>query len=628
MSNPATKRRLAAILSADVAGFSRLMGADEVGAHRMLASCRQVMDALIESHRGRIVGTAGDSVLAEFQSVVDAVTCASAVQREIAKINIDLPADRRMLFRIGVNLGDIIVDGDNIFGDGVNVAARLQALAEPGGIRIGATVYQEVRNKLPLAYRSLGTQRVKNIAEPIMVYAVDADGTEGGAGRMLRRRFGRPARLVAAAAVLCAIAAALWWQMPRVMEAFAPADRASATGRAAASGKVTLAVLPFANQSDDPGQDYFTDGLTEDITAALGRFPNLSVMAPNASARYKATTEAPATIGHALGVRYLVEGSIRKAGARMRVSARLIDATSGVQLWSDKYDSELKDVLAVQDAITRRIAGTLAVRLDKIEEARALAKPAESLAAYDYVLQGRAQFARVTRSANREARRLFERAIDLDPHYALAYAMLGGTYDEEARSGWTEFTDDAIAKAEQLARKAIDLDPALPQGHRLLASSYMRRQQYDLALQELDRALQINPSDSESLAMRGAMLVWAGRSAEGAKDLESALSLDPTQELLTFNLGSAYYLMSRYEDAARILERSLAYDRVPLMKAYSQAVLAAAYAQLGRAEEAKRARANALAFYPFFDAASFVEQYKSDGDRERLTRGLQGAGFP
>jgi adenylate cyclase len=627
MDKPATKRRLAAILSADVAGFSRLMGADEVGAHRMLARCRGVVDTLIASHDGRIVGTAGDSVLAEFPSVVDAVTCAAAIQRDIAKANADMPADRRMLFRIGVNLGDVIVDGDNIFGDGVNVAARLQSLAEPGGICIAATVYQEVRKKLPLAYRSLGAQRVKNIAEPIAVYAIAADGARTEPTHARRASLRHPVRLAGILVGLCIAVAALWWLMPRITDAVAPGHPVSGAQRAPMPAKVSLAVLPFANQSDDADQDYFSDGLTEDITAALGRFADFSVIAPHSVARYKTTAEAPQAIGRALGVRYLVDGSVRKASGRMRITARLTDASTGVQLWSEKYDSDLKDVLTVQDDITRRIAGRLAVRLDQIEEARALAKPTESLAAYDYVLQGRAQLARVTRAANREARRLFERAIELDPRYAPAYAMLGYTYYEEARSGWTEFPDDAIRKAEQLARKALDVDPALPQGHRLLASSHLRRQEYDLALQELDRALQINPSDAQSLASRGAILMWAGRSDEGAKVLEAALLLDPTQELITFNLGSAYYLQGRYDDAIRILERSLAYDRVPLMKAYSQAVLAAACAQLGRAEDAARAHGTALALYPFFDVASFVEQFKSEGDRDRLMEGLRNAGF-
>ncbi len=386
------KRKLAAILHADVVGFSRLMGEDEAGTHRALGELRRAVDPLIAAHGGRIVGTAGDSLLADFSSVVDALNCAVEMQRASRAINDPIPPTRRLELRIGVNLGDVIVDGDDIFGDGVNIAARLQALAQPGTVCISHTVYEQVRNKLDLDYHPLGSHRVKNIAEPVRAYAVGVSAvasvgqgktaTLAGRRRGIWTRRGRP----------CCVGA-LRGRRPRTARAAAlrpkPVEVASLAAPARLAGRPSVAVLPFKNLSGDAGQDFFSDGITEDVITALGRFSNLLVVAKSASFQFKDRNLAPAEIGRLLDVRYLLDGSVRRAGDRLRVNVELTEAATGRNVWSEAYDAEVKDIFDVQEDIARRVVGAAAVKLTRFERDRALAKPTESLAAYEYVLRGR-----------------------------------------------------------------------------------------------------------------------------------------------------------------------------------------------------------------------------------------------
>jgi adenylate cyclase len=436
-----TKRRLAAILSADVAGFSRLMGRDEVGTHDTLTAHRLVTDRLIVEYDGRVVSTAGDSILAEFPSAVEAVSCAVEIQGRLAQENVDIPPDRQMRFRIGINLGDVIVDGADIFGDGVNVAARLQAMAEPGGICIAGSVHEQVRNKLDLSYRSLGHQKAKNIAQRVQAFSI---ATSRHPSETLTRKMLSGAALGAAAlsvAVLGIIALTRWDSRPIAVPTPDSRRVEVALRPSLTIGKPAVAVLPFANLSGDQGQEYFSDGLTEDLIAALGRFSGLLVIARTAVAQYKGGMPGREEVGRALNVAYLVEGSVRKAGDNVRVTAQLTDVMSGVHLWSDRFKGETKDVFAMQDEIATRIASALAIRVSRSEQERALAKPTESLAAYDLLLHGRERFAQGSRAANREARNFFERATALDPRYASAHEASGWTYYEEVKSGWTEFRE-------------------------------------------------------------------------------------------------------------------------------------------------------------------------------------------
>src|SRR6516164_4983733 len=481
------KRKLAAILHADVAGFSRLMGEDETGTHQALGELRRAIDPLITAHGGRIVGTAGDSVLADFSSVVDALNCAVEMQGASRAVNDPLPPERRLELRIGVNLGDVIVDGDDIFGDGVNIAARLEALAQPGTVCISQTVFDQVRNKLDLDYRPLGVHRVKNIAEPVRAYAVG---------------------LPAAAGLLAWIFyAGVGWERIGLGAATKPVEVAGLAAPTRLAGRPSVAVLPFKNLSGDASQDYFSDGITEDVITALGRFSNLLVIAKSASFPFKGSNASPAEIGRLLDARYLLEGSIRRAGSRVRVSVELTEATTGRHVWSEAYDAEVDDIFAVQDDIAKRVVGVAAVKLTRFEQERVLAKPTGNLAAYEYVLRGRDSFSHATSDDNDRASELFQRAIDLDPNYAEAYAALGGSYYEAVISGWSQFREDDLERAKTLAQKALALDPTTTRAYRVLSNIDLFSKRYDLALEQTDRALEINPSDADNYAQRGSILV-------------------------------------------------------------------------------------------------------------------------
>jgi TolB-like protein/class 3 adenylate cyclase len=626
----ARKRKLAAILHADVVGFSRLMGADEAGTHRALGILRGAIDPLIAAHGGRIVGTAGDSLLADFLSVVDAVNCAVEMQRASRTINDPTPPERRLEWRIGVNLGDVIIDGDNIFGDGVNVAARLEALAQPGTVCISQTVYDEVRNKLDLDYRPLGSHRVKNIAESVRAYAV------GGPAVIPRPRRGRRPLVAAIAGITALIVAGLVaWALHigagRELLGRGPApkavDVATLTAPTRLASRPSVAVLPFKNLSGDTGQEFFTDGMTEDVITALGRFSNLLVIAKSASFPFKGSNASPAQIGRLLDARYLLEGSVRRAGDRLRVNAELTEAETGVHVWSETYDAQVKDVFAVQDDIARRVVGAAAVKLTRFERERILAKPTNSLAAYEYVLQGREFLSHPTRDQNDEAQKMFQRAIDLDPNYAAAYAALGEAYYETVVSGWTEFREDEIERAESLAQKALALDPVATRAYRLLSSINMYKRRYDLALGQIDRALEINPSDAESYWQRGNILVWAGRAEEALPWLEGALRFDRAHILTSEGLCIAYYFLRRYSEAVESGDRALARGPGRIVQTTTHPFLAAAYAELGRNQDAEGERVIVTRLSPFFNAEHFAAQFGTKAARDHIFEGLKKAGF-
>ncbi len=606
------ERKLTTILYADGVGYSRLMAADEEATLRTLNACRAEIGRLIQAHQGRVFGTAGDSVAAEFPSAVEAVRCAIELQSALQGLDAVTPEGARMRFRIGVNLGDVMVEGGDLLGDGVNVAARLQGLADPSGICISGSVLDQVEGKLPVSCEPLGEQRLKNIARPVRAYAVRT------VGHAPARRRGLALALPAGAGLalllgLGALGARSGW-LPLGTGAAPPTP-----------GRAAIAVLPFANLSGDLGQDYFGDGLTEDVIAALGRFSALSVTAREAVQRYKGKDPGPGELARDLGVRYVLEGSVRRDGGRVRVTASLTDATSGRHLWSDRYDGELVDVFAVQDEITRNVAGALAVRLTRLEAERAAAKAPGNLAAYDLVLRGRAQAAANTEEANRAARDLFEQAVQLDPSYAPAYVGLGWTWVKAAGFGWTEFRTDALRRAEDLATRAISFDPDNAEAHALLGSAYINLGRYDLGLSEEARAIALNPSDAGSYASRGAGLVFTGYPEEAVAAFETALRLDP--ELGSGRLhpvGWAYYLVGRYEDAVRVLEAEALHSPEDY---FVHAGLAASYAELGRSDDAAQAAAAVLRTWPFFEVEAFAAQFQGGEHRARITEGLRKAGL-
>ena len=605
------------------------MGEDETGTHQALGELRRAVDPLITAHGGRIVGTAGDSVLADFSSVVDALNCAVEMQRASRAINDPIPPERRLELRIGVNLGDVIVDGDDIFGDGVNIAARLEALAQPGTVCISQTVFDQVRNKLDLDYRPLGAHRVKNIAEPIRAYAV---GLPVVAPRP--RKGWRPLAAAAGAAALAAAGLFAWvfyagvgWERIGLSAATKPVEVAGLAAPARLADRPSVAALPFKNLSGDASQDYFSDGITEDVITALGRFSNLLVIAKSASFPFKSSNASPAEIGRLLDARYLLDGSVRRAGDRVRVNAELTEAATGRNVWSQAYDDEAKDIFSVQEDIARRVVGAAAVKLTRFERERVLTKPTENLAAYEYVLRAREFLSHATRDKNDEAATLFQRAIDLDPNYAAAYAALGGSHFEAVVSGWTEFREDELEQAETLAQKALALDPATTSAYRLLAFINMYKRRYDLALGQVDHALDINPSDADIYQQRGTILVWSGKAAEGLPWLEGALRFDRAHTLTAENLCFAFYFLDRYDEAVEAADRALAGSPGRSIQVLTRPFLAAAYAQMGKRQDAESERTVVMRLSPFFDARIFAGQFGTQQARDHLLEGLKRAGF-
>ena len=621
-----TERRLAAVLAADVVGYSRLMGADEIGTLRALqAHRRELIDPKIAAHHGRIVKTTGDGLLVEFPSAVEAVACAIAVQQGTGSRNAGVAEDKRLTFRVGINVGDIISEGGDIFGDGVNVAARLESLCEPGGLCISRAVRDQVRDKLPVAFDDLGEQQVKNIARPVRAFgltpqaiaAVQAIAPQGRAVPSGRGRLWLAAALVAA---MIAGGGAWWIVRAPSTEAPAPAP-ATPIGAARAS----IAVLPLEALGAEGGSDYFADGLTEDIIAALGRFRDLSVMSLGAVFGYKGKHPPPAEVGHDLKVRYVVEGFVRRGPERIRVSVSLTDTSRNAVLWSEKYDPEPKDIFAVQDEITRRISGALALRVASLELARSAAKPPSNLEAYDLVLRGRALLSRPTRSANAQARDLFERAVALDPNYAPAYVGLGQVNNLAANGGFTEDPVEALERAEKLAQKALALDDLSSSAHALLGEVAVHFGDYDRALKELKRAIDLNGSDAESYDHLISVLVYLGdpAGAIAAGELLAQFQPEIPDDTALF-LGMAYVLTDRGAEAIRILEPVVDHNRRDL---YASVMLAVAYAAVGRKQEAQQLAKGVHERFPTFSRDRFGSALRDPSLRAKLVHALDLAGL-
>jgi TolB-like protein/class 3 adenylate cyclase len=426
------ERKLTAILSADVKGYSRLMGEDEEATIRTLTTYRALISSLIQQHRGRVVDSPGDNLLAEFASAVDGVRCAVEIQRELRVRNIELSAQRRMEFRIGINVGDVIVEGEKIYGDGVNIAARLEGLAEAGGICISGMVYDQVKSKLSLSYGDLGEQAVKNIAEPVRTFRVQIE-PDATAPTVSEKKESSAAGVVS------------FTRGPAL----------------ALPEEPSVAVLPFTNLSGDPEQGYFSDGLTEDLITDLSRLSGLFVIARHSVFTYKGKAVKIEEAGRELGARYVLEGSVRKAGDRVRITAQLVDATTGHHLWAERYDRELKDIFALQDEITEKIVAALAVKLTAGEQKRIGRQYTDNLEAYDYYLRGLEYYFRYTKETNAQARQMFERALELDPNFAAAYAYLGWTSFMEWGMQWSQDLR-SLKQAFALAQEAIALDESLP----------------------------------------------------------------------------------------------------------------------------------------------------------------------
>jgi len=626
--NPARfKRRLAAILSVDAAGYSRLMGEDEEATVRTLTEYRKVIASLIDQHRGRVVDSPGDNLLAEFASVVDALRGAWDIQKEIKTRNADLPESRQMNFRIGVNLGDVIEEGERIYGDGVNIAARLESLAEEGGICISGTSYDHVKNKLPLSYDYLGEQKVKNIKDPVRVFRVRMEpealpsAISEGELASKRRNLARPA-LVLVVVVAMALAIYSFYLHPSRPPTPVTPDQVSAVKL---SDKPSIAVLPFFNLSGETEQEYFSDGMTNDIITDLSKFRELFVIASNTVFTYKGKPVDIKEWGRELGVRYVLEGSVQKAAEKVRINAQLIDAGTGSHLWAERYDRDLKALFALQDEIVQRIVATLAVKIETVERARSMRKDTENLEAYDYVLRGEEYRRERTHASNIKAAEMFTKAIELDPSYATAYVGLGLRHLNLVDYGWTEFPGQALQKAYDLAQKALSLDESHAGAHALLGNIYIYRGQHEHALRELRRAIQLNPNDALSLRYLGMIMLWSGRPDDAIEAYETTLRYDPRPSPGThMNLGLGYYLKGRYDAAISRIERGVA--QYPDFVG-NYIALAAAYAQAGRSEDAARAAEKILRLDPFFELESYGSVFRNPADRAAIKKGLRKAGL-
>ena len=538
MTEPRTGRRMAAIVAADVVGYTRLMEQDEAGTLVALKSRRRnVVEPIVARNQGRIFKVNGDGVLVEFASAVNAVQCAIEIQRAMADANSDTSEHRHIVLRIGINLGDVMIDGRDLYGEGVNVAARLESIAEPGGILVSGSAHEFARNKVQARFEDCGIRSLKNVAEPVQTYRV-LDVPE-----------------VAVASIA------------------PPAERPS------------VAVLPFANKSDDPGQEYFADGITEDITTGLSRFRSLLVISPQSIFTYKTRAATLRTMGRELGVHFLVEGSVRCSGERVRVTVQLIEAESGKHLWDERYDRPMQDIFAVQDEVVQSIVSNVAGRLDDAGSERALRKHPRTLSVYDLLLQGRHFLNRGSKDDILRARDLFERAIAAEPDNAQAYVGLATTYARETNAFWSAAPREAARKAFEVAQKAVDLDISDSEAHLALAWGYFRsNSNFDLAASQVENAIKINPNDCHNYCFKGWLLTCAGETDSSIACANEALRRNPLQRNdCLYTVAVADYFAGRYDHALTVFSQ-VSLSMYPEVHAF----MAACYAEVGRDDDATR----------------------------------------
>ncbi len=581
------KRKLTAILSADVKGYSRLMGEDEEWTVHTLNTYKDMMKGLIQQHRGRVVDAPGDNVLAEFASVVDAVQCAVESQQVLRAKNAMLPENRRMEFRIGINLGDVIEEGEQIYGDGVNIAARLEGLAEAGGICISESAYQQIENKLPLRYEYLGEHEVKNIAKPVRVYRAQIE-SEAVARKPLE---------VAS----------------KEKMAFPLPDKPS------------IAVLPFVNMSDDPKQEFFSDGMTEEIITALSKNPSLFVIARQSTFAYKGKPVKVKQVSEELGVRYVLEGSVRRSGEKVRITAQLIDTMTGYHLWAERYDRDLKEIFALQDEITMKILQSIRVKLTEGEQALR-GKPPRNLEAYLKLLQAQEYIQRFNIEGNIMGKQLAEEAIALDPEFAGAYYALACAHMMDVWLGSSKSPNESHDKAVELTQKAISLDPKDPRYYGLIGYLYAMKRDYDNAIVEGEKAVALDPGGADVHAWLGESLNYAGKPKEAIPLFEKAIRLNPFGPTWYFlGFGLSYQMMGQHQEAITQYKKAL---RLAPNNILAHLSLAGTYSLLGRDEEAHAEAEEVLRINPKFSLERFLKELPYDqSGKDRVADALRKAGL-
>ena len=582
-------RKLVAVFAADVEGYSRLMGADEVGTLKGLTERRAILDRFIGEHRGRIANTAGDSVLAEFGSAVDAVQCAVEAQTALAEANSSLAPDRRISFRIGVHIGDVMVRGGDLFGDGVNIAARLQALANRGAVCISGATYDQVRKVLPMTFLDLGVQQVKNIQEPIRAFQVSAPSETQQAAR----------------------------ERAAEAESLPPMP-----------DKPSIAVLPFENMSGDPEQEYFADGMVEEITTALSRFKWLFVIARNSSFTFKGQAVDVKEVGRRLGVRYVLEGSVRKASGKVRITGQLIDAVTGTHIWADRFERDLTDIFALQDEVTVAVVSAIQPKLLQTEIAMATRRRPENLTAYDFYLRALQQYYLTTREGAVEAIRLAHRALELDPRFGLVAALAGASHTRNVLWGYAADPQFDRKEAVRLLRLALSLDDS--DADTLAWAAFISANMVgdcESSVEMADRAVALNPNSHQAWGCRGQVYLIAGLPEEAVRSFEHAIRMSPVDRRLHLSftgMGMAFIELRRFDEA--IVAGKKAQRQNP---SYSAAYrcLASAFAHLGRDTEAHEAAARLLEVDPGFTVSAWISR-GAQSNAKLLIEGLRKAGLP
>jgi adenylate cyclase len=610
------------------------MGENEEATLRTLSSHRKLIDSLIEQHHGRFVNSAGDSVLAEFASVVNAVQCAVEIQTTLKTENSSLPPERRMEFRIGINLGDVMVDGEQIYGDGVNVAARLESLADPGGICVSDTVHAQIKNKLALAYEDLGAQSVKNLAEPVRVFRVMLEGRAANLAatkathRSLRKHWRAGVFSLAGLALVAAVIVFvqhLSLRPPTTTASIPPAQKPAPPLPSVPS----IAVLPFTNMSGDREQEYFSDGITDDLTTALSRIPNLFVIARTSAFTYKGKAAKVQDIGRELGVQYLLEGSVRKAGDTLRITAQLVDATTGDHLWAGHYDRPLRDIFLLQDEIGTKIVTTLKLRLS-VEKWREWAgQHTDNLEAYDYYLRCVGYGLTFTEEDNAKGGRMCEKALELDPAYADAYMQLGFHYLVGFAFQWSQYGGPgALDRAIRLEQQAIGLDDTNATSHAILGRLYLSKRQYDESAAEIERAIALlAPGSAFGNYWVAFTLSRSGKPAESLAYVGIAERLDPQgRGLYEFERANDYVLLGRYQEAAAVLRKHLVSYPNNLS---GRLLLAVVYIELNLPDEARAQAAEVMRISPHFsiEGQKKILSFKNRAAIERLADDARKAGL-
>jgi adenylate cyclase len=620
-------RKLTAILTADVEGYSRLMREDEEATVRTITTYRKAIANLIQQYRGRVVDSPGDNILAEFTSVVDSVNCAVEIQRELAERNADLPNERKMHFRIGVNLGDVIQEGERIYGDGVNIAARMEGLAEGGGICISGTVYDAIEAKLGLEYEYLGEQEVKNIDKPVRAYRV-LSFPGAAAHRVIRaKKHVRRKWLgfLATVAVLVLGAAVLIWNFYlRLPTVEVVSERKTEFNLPTGP---SVAVLPFVNMSGDPEQEYFIDGLTENVITGLSGNPKLFVISRSSTFTYKNKPVNVQQVARELGVQYVVEGSVQKAKERVRITVQLINATTGHHLWAEKYDRELGDIFALQDEITIRIMSALAVRLTDGEQARLRSSDVADIEAFVKRAKGLEHFRQMTRENNALARKEVEEAIALFPESSSLYSLLAATHIADLWLGSTKSDLISFAQATTCVKKAIALDKDNSDAYLVLGQLHLMKREHDEAIAAAERSVILNPNGADAYANLGLILTLSGRSEEGVEFVKKAIRLNPIPPAYYFAyLGIAYRVSGQYEESISAYKKAV-YKQPTFL--FAHIGLAASYVHFGKKVEAHAEAAEVLKIDPEFSLERFAKTlpYKNKADTDRYIDALSKAGL-